>query len=85
MNTMLDGWGDERQICRGCLITFGDGWGSLKGFCTVCKHTANVGCRCVLKCNGGVPIDRTEAERRRMWDEHTQMLISKSHREQELE
>ena len=48
-----DGHGRKRLVCKGCFQSFGEGWGALKGFCSSCKHTANVGCKCVLKCGGG--------------------------------
>ena len=28
---------------------YGYRWGSLGGYCTNCKHTANVGCKCILQ------------------------------------
>tara|TARA_B100000809_G_C14798507_1_gene409359 strand:- start:355 stop:603 length:249 start_codon:yes stop_codon:yes gene_type:complete len=40
----------ERPDCKNaeCGGT-GDGWGSLGGYCVRCKHTNNVGCKCILE------------------------------------
>ena len=34
--------------CKNRCGAHGYRWGSLGGYCTNCKHTANVGCKCIL-------------------------------------
>ena len=40
---------NERPDCKNHCGAHGDGWGSLGGYCTNCKHTENVGCKCILE------------------------------------
>ena len=42
----------------------GDGWGSLGGFCGYCKHTADVGCKCILNDCGKIYWAKTMAEKK---------------------
>ena len=35
--------------CKNKCGAHGYRWGSLGGYCTRCKHTANVGCQCILE------------------------------------
>ena len=43
---------------------YGDGWGSLGGFCGICKHNADVGCKCILNDCGKLYWSKTMAEKR---------------------
>ena len=42
----------------------GDGWGSLGGFCVMCKHDADVGCKCILNDCGKKYWSKTMAEKK---------------------
>ena len=50
-----DAMRDEREVpkwdreCKNKCGAHGYRWGSLSGYCTNCKHTENVGCKCILE------------------------------------
>ena len=50
--------------CKNNCGAHGYRWGSLGGYCTNCKHTANVGCKCILEGCGKIYWAKTMAEKR---------------------
>ena len=53
-----------RNDCKNNCGGFGDGWGSLGGYCVMCKHGADVGCKCILNDCGKLYWSKTMAEKR---------------------
>jgi len=50
--------------CKNNCGSHGYRWGSLGGYCTNCKHTANVGCKCILNGCGKIYWAKTMAQKR---------------------
>ena len=52
-----------RPDCKNNCGGHGDGWGSLGGYCSFCKHSADVGCKCILNDCGKKYWAKTMAEK----------------------
>ena len=50
--------------CKNKCGAHGYRWGSLGGFCTNCKHTENVGCKCILEGCDKIYWSKTMAEKK---------------------
>jgi len=50
--------------CKNECGAHGYRWGSLGGYCTNCKHTANVGCKCILEGCSKIYWAKTMAEKK---------------------
>tara|TARA_R100001480_G_scaffold137456_1_gene134541 strand:+ start:381 stop:632 length:252 start_codon:yes stop_codon:yes gene_type:complete len=50
--------------CKNRCGAHGYRWGSLGGYCTNCKHTANVGCKCILEGCDKIYWSMTKEEKR---------------------
>tara|TARA_Y100000296_G_C4967632_1_gene154230 strand:+ start:105 stop:356 length:252 start_codon:yes stop_codon:yes gene_type:complete len=50
--------------CKNRCGAHGYRWGSLGGYCTNCKHTANVGCKCILNGCDKIYWSMTKEEKR---------------------
>jgi hypothetical protein len=54
----------ERPDCKNSCGAHGDGWGSKGGYCTRCKHTENVGCKCILEGCSEIYWNKSREEKR---------------------
>ena len=61
---ITDGYGRVRTMCKADCGGFGDAWGSLGGYCTMCKHDADVGCKCILHDCGKKYWAKSQSEKR---------------------
>ena len=65
-----DAMRDERDVpkwdreCKNQCGGYGYRWGSLGGYCTRCKHTENVGCKCILEGCSEIYWNKTMAEKK---------------------
>ena len=50
--------------CKNKCGAHGYRWGSLGGYCSNCKHTENVGCKCILEGCGKIYWAKTMAEKK---------------------
>jgi hypothetical protein len=50
--------------CKNNCGAHGYRWGSLGGYCGNCKHSANVGCKCILNGCGKIYWAKTMAEKK---------------------
>ena len=50
--------------CKNKCGAYGYRWGSLGGYCSNCKHTENVGCKCILNDCGKIYWAKTMAEKK---------------------
>jgi hypothetical protein len=58
---MTNNW---NKNCKNECGAYGYRWGSLGGFCTNCKHTENVGCKCILQGCNKIYWNKTASEKR---------------------
>tara|TARA_R100000656_G_scaffold117445_1_gene90795 strand:- start:255 stop:578 length:324 start_codon:yes stop_codon:yes gene_type:complete len=64
IKTVKDGHGRIRTMCKNNCGGYGDAWGSLGGYCTMCKHDADVGCKCILHDCGKKYWAKSQSEKR---------------------
>ena len=50
--------------CKNKCGGYGYRWGSLGGYCTMCKHDADVGCKCILNGCDKIYWSKTMAEKK---------------------
>ena len=50
--------------CKNKCGAHGYRWGSLGGYCSNCKHTENVGCKCILEGCSEIYWAKTMAEKK---------------------
>ena len=52
------------RACKNKCGAHGYRWGSLGGYCSNCKHTENVGCKCILEGCGKIYWAKTMVEKK---------------------